>query len=87
MPKAEIGTPDGKTLVIEYPEGTSQQELQSVVNSAVQQYTAQMQPQPQQPALPEQGVEAGMQRLQDATKTGANYLGQAYDATKNFFTG
>jgi len=45
------------------------------------------QPQPQQPALPEQGVEAGMQRLQDATKTGANYLGQAYDATKNFFTG
>ena len=87
MPKAEIGTPDGKTLVIEYPEGTSQQELQGVVDSAVQQYTSQMQPQPQQLALPEQGVEAGMQRLQDATKTGANYLGQAYDATKNFFTG
>lgn len=45
------------------------------------------QPQSQQPALPEQGVDAGMQRLEDATKTGANYLGQAYDATKNFFTG
>tara|TARA_B100000989_G_scaffold97629_1_gene71124 strand:+ start:11108 stop:13471 length:2364 start_codon:yes stop_codon:yes gene_type:complete len=87
MPKAEIGTPDGKTLVIEYPEGTSQQELQSVVDSAVQQYTAQMQQQPLQPPLPEQSVDAGMQRLQDATQTGADYLGQAYQATKNFLTG
>tara|TARA_B100000427_G_scaffold35756_1_gene25924 strand:- start:533 stop:2917 length:2385 start_codon:yes stop_codon:yes gene_type:complete len=43
----------------------------------------------QPPALPEQALHLGegMQRLKDATQTGANYLGQAYQATKNFFTG
>ena len=87
MPKAKISTPDGKTLVIEYPEGTSQQELQSVVDSAVQQYTAQMQQQPLQPPLPEQSVEAGMQRLQEAGSNVGGFIQRGVGAVKDFVTG
>tara|TARA_R100001594_G_scaffold20358_2_gene39303 strand:- start:2028 stop:4226 length:2199 start_codon:yes stop_codon:yes gene_type:complete len=42
MPSLKIGTPDGNTLNLNYPEGASREEVQGVVDSVISQYEAKM---------------------------------------------
>ncbi len=42
MASLKIGTPDGKTLDLSYPEGASREEVQGVVDSVISQYEAKM---------------------------------------------
>ena len=42
MPSLKIGTPDGQTLNLNYPEGASREEVQGVVNSVISQYQSKM---------------------------------------------
>ena len=42
MPSLKIGTPDGETLNLNYPEGASKEEVQGVVDSVISQYEAKM---------------------------------------------
>ena len=42
MPSLKIGTPDGETLNLNYPEGASREEVQGVVDSVISQYQSKM---------------------------------------------